>query len=437
MGDPSTPNASLRIVVLDHTGAVGGAELALLRLLDHIDADISVRTILFSDGPLARAIADAGHDVEVFPLSPQIAAAGREASGGTRITALVNAIRVLPYAVRLGLHLRRLDPDLIHTTSLKADLIGLVAARVAGRPMVWHIHDRISPDYLPMPLVTLVRRLARWAPSRVIVNSAGTAVTLPKAKGLTIAYPGFSPAQLGPSPHNRARPEPPVIGIVGRISPTKGQLSFVRAAAVVQARHPGARFRIVGAPLFGEDAYEARVKAEVEKLGMTDAVEFTGFLEDPTAELDRMSVCVHASGQPEPFGQVIVEAMARGVPVVATRGGGVTEIVHPSPEIEPFGWLVPRDDVDALAEAIIAVLDQPEVALSRALAAWREVQERFSIIRTADAIQTVWRDAARPPLAEAPAAGVDPDRADAEDTGTGDTDVVAPAPAPAHLRPSV
>lgn len=401
MGDPPDPGTGLRIVVLDHTGAVGGAELALIRLLDHLDADISVHTILFSDGPLARAIADSGHSVEVWPLSPRIAAANREASGGTRAAALVNAIRVLPYAVRLGLRLRRLDPDLIHTTSLKADLIGLVAARVAERPLVWHIHDRISSDYLPAPLVRLVRRLARWAPDRVIVNSAGTAVTLPKAKGLTIAYPGFSPAQLGPSPQDRRRPEPPVIGIVGRISPTKGQLSFVRAAAIVRSRFPGARFRVVGAPLFGEDAYDARVRAEAEALGLADAIEFTGFVEDPTDELDGMSVCVHASAQPEPFGQVIVEAMARGVPVVATRGGGVTEIVHPSPEIEPFGWLVPRDDVDGLAEAIIAVLEQPEVALSRAIAAWREVQERFSIIRTADAIQTVWRDAARPPLPKA------------------------------------
>lgn len=394
MGDRQDPGDGLRVVVLDHTGAVGGAELALIRLLDHLDDDIRVHTILFSDGPLAELMTEAGHDVEVWPLDPRIAAADRRASGGTRLTALVNALRVLPYAVRLGGHLRRLAPDVIHTTSLKADLIGLVAGRVARRPVVWHIHDRISPDYLPAPMVQLLRGLARWAPSRVIVNSAGTAATLPNAKGLAIAYPGFSPVQLGPSPVTRDSPCPPVVGIVGRISPTKGQLEFVRAAAMVLDRHPEVRFLVVGAPLFGEDSYDAEVRAEVEALGLADAVVFTGFLADPTVELDRMSVCVHASGQPEPFGQVIVEAMARGVPVVATRGGGVTEIVQPTPQSEPLGWLVPGHDVAALAEAIITVLERPDLARPRALAAWCSVQERFSITRTADAVQAVWRTAA-------------------------------------------
>ncbi len=384
---------ALRVVVLDHTGAVGGAELALIRLLDHLDADIRVRTILFGDGPLAEAIAATGHEVEVRPLDPRVADADRHVAG-SGFSALVNAVRVLPYAARLGGHLRRLAPDLIHTTSLKADLIGLIAGRVAGRPVVWHIHDRISSDYLPAPMVQLLRWLARWAPTRVIVNSAGTAATLPNARGLTIAYPGFSPRQLGPSPIARDSPRPPVVGIVGRISPTKGQLEFVRAAATVLARHPEARFRVVGAPLFGEDAYEAQVRAEVEALGLADAVDFVGFVEDTTVELDRMSVCVHASSQPEPFGQVIVEAMARGVPVVATRGGGVTEIVQPDPDVEPLGWLVPPHDVAALAEAINTVLEHPEVTRPRALAAWWSVQERFAITGTAAAVQAVWRDTA-------------------------------------------
>src|SRR4029450_10847232 len=100
------------------------------------------------------------------------------------------------------------------------------------------------------------------------------------------------------------------------------------------------RFRLIGAPLFGHEGYEARVRAEAEMLGLGDAVEFAGFVEDPCAAIDALTVCVHASATPEPFGQVVVEAMARGVPVVATCGGGVSEIVEPW-DRAPLGARVP------------------------------------------------------------------------------------------------
>ncbi|QGF23871.1 glycosyltransferase [Raineyella fluvialis] len=383
--------------MLDHTGAMGGAELALIRLLDHLDPAITTHTVLFSEGPFAERLEESGHSVEVLPLNPRLAGAGRVEAGATPLTAARNALRVLPYAVRLGLRLRRLAPDLIHSTSLKADLIAIPAALIARRPLVWHIHDRISPDYLPGPMVRLMRTLARWAPTRVIVNSAGTAATLPKVPRIAVAYPGYSADQLGPSPLERRAPATPVVGILGRVSPTKGQIEFVRAAALVRRDHPDTRFRIIGAPLFGEDTYEQQVRAEVAALGLEDAVEFTGFVADPSDELDQLTVCVHASGQPEPFGQVIVEAMARGIPVVATHGGGVTEIVRPAPDSEPLGWLVPPGDPSALADAVAEALEHPEVAARRALAAWLSVQERFPISRTAAVVSEVWRSAARAP----------------------------------------
>ncbi|WP_427385623.1 glycosyltransferase [Janibacter sp. G56] len=162
-----------------------------------------------------------------------------------------------------------------------------------------------------------------------MANSHATAATLPGARGLVVAHPGLAPEQLAPAP--RPRPERPVVGLLGRISPTKGQLEFVQAAALVAPRHPEATFRIVGAPMFGHEAHEALVRAEIDRLGLTGRVELTGFASDPAAELDAMTVAVHASPTPEPYGQVVAEAMARGVPVVATAAGGVPEIVDGGP----------------------------------------------------------------------------------------------------------
>ena len=386
----------LVVAALDHTAALGGAELALARLLDRVGDDVTTRTILFADGPLVERLVAAGHEVEVLALSPDLASAHRHEAGGSALAALTKAARTIPFAVRLGRRLRALRPDVIYTTSLKADLIGIPAAWIAQRPLVWHIHDRISPDYLPSLLVRVIRFLARRVPHQVIVNSAATAATLPGVRNLTIAYPGFSADQVGPSPAARATPASPTVGILGRISPTKGQLTYVRAAAQVLAIRPDVRFRIIGAPLFSEQDYADEVSREVHCLGIGERIEFAGFASDPAAALDALTLCVHASGTPEPFGQVIVEAMIRGVPVIATRGGGVTEIVQPDPNGEPLGWLVPPNDVEALADAILASLEHPDEARRRAEAAWSSATERFPIEATVTAVSRVWHSAATP-----------------------------------------
>ncbi|WP_369824483.1 glycosyltransferase [Cellulosimicrobium sp. CUA-896] len=258
------------------------------------------------------------------------------------------------------------------------------AARAAGRPLVWHVHDRIAPDYLPGVLVRVVRALARVAPAAVVANSRATAATLPvRAR---VAYPGFAPEQAQDLPAavpdrgvpDRGAPDrdgpgtgAPVVVMVGRLSPTKGQLEVVRAMPAVRAAVPGARLRIVGEPAFGAQDYARRVREEVSALGLEDAVDLVGFVPDTRADLDRAAVCVHASPVPEPFGQVVVEAMVRGVPVVATRAGGVEEILTDESDEsdetgEPLGLLVAPGDVDAIAAAVRDVLTEPEAARARA-----------------------------------------------------------------------
>lgn len=385
---------ALRVVVLDHTAALGGAELALLRLLEAIDPGQAVVTVLlFSDGPLAERLRRAEVGVEILPMGG-MATLDRVASGASLLRTLRNAAASVPFAVRLGRQLRALDPDVIHSTSLKADLMAVPAAWIARAPLVWHVHDRISPDYLPGPLVGLIRALARRVPRQVVVNSRATAETLPRVPNLTIAYPGLSPEQWTSSPEAHVPPDEPTIGILGRISPTKGQLVFVRAAARVLRRHPEVRFTIIGEPLFGEHNYARQVRAEVRALGIADQVEFAGFVDDPQAALDGLTACVHASPTPEPFGQVVVEAMSRGVPVIATEGGGIAEIIRPEPGSEPFGLLVPPDDPEALATAMLEVLDHAEAARARADRAWHSATERFAVMATAATIMGVWRQSA-------------------------------------------
>ncbi|WP_435199839.1 glycosyltransferase [Janibacter sp. GS2] len=391
MEKPLDVPVPVRVAILDHTAQLGGAELALLRLLDAVVSrtDVEPHVILFADGPLVDRLRKAGHTVEVLPLGEGLATAGRgELAGAT--SAARRAVGVAPFVARLAARLRELDADVVHTTSLKADLIGVPAARLARRPLVWHVHDRITPDYLPRPLVHLMRRVGATAPRRVIVNSRATAATMPGARGLVVAHPGLAPEDIADAP--RARPGRPVVGIVGRISPTKGQLEFVRAAARVAGRHPDVTFRIIGSPMFGHEEHEAKVRREVERLGLTDRVEFAGFTEDPVAEFDAMTLAVHASPLPEPYGQVVAEAMARGVPVIATRAGGVPEIVRGGPS--PVGWLVEPGDVEELAEAMDLALSDPVEAECRGAAGWERARTELGIATSVETITRAWREVA-------------------------------------------
>ena len=401
----------LRVVVVDHTAELGGAEVALLRLLRALDDEqTDVRVVLFRDGPLVAELRATGVPVQVVPLAADVTGVDRAAAGRASWANVVRAVQVVPFVVGLARRWRRLRPDLVVTTSLKADLLGGVAARLAGRRLVWHLHDRVADDYLPGPLVRLVRAAARWLPHLVVANSQATAATVPKVRCVVVP-PGIGGDWVLDEAAVQARPAPgaradrgPVVGLVGRVSPTKGQLELVRAAAVVAEHHPGAVFRIVGSPMFGADDYAAQVRAEQAKaerdgLLRPGQVEWTGFVADPRAQLDDLDVLVHASPVPEPFGQVIVEAMVRGVPVVATRAGGAVEIVAPgegpgeSPRestAEQLGVLVAPGDPQALADGIRSVLDDPAAAQARAVAAYASAVRRFGAQDAAARVSDAW-----------------------------------------------
>lgn len=400
-GSPGRPGGAVRyprpvratagplgVVVLDHTAQLGGAELALVRLLDALPPDaVHVHVVLLADGPLVSLLRRHGHSVEVLPLDPGVVAASRSSSVRT---AAAQALRTAPAVARLAWLLRRLRPDVLHTTSLKADLIGLAAARLASVPVVWHVHDRISTDYLPARTVRGMRALARLGPRAVVANSTATARTLPGVRDLAVVWPGLAPDQVLGDLGGRRPADPPVVGLLGRVSPTKGQLELVRAASVVLRARPTVRFRLVGAPLFEEQEYASLVEREVTRLGLDGQVTLEGFAADPTQVLDELSVLVHASPVPEPFGQVVVEGMARGVPVVATRAGGIPEILEPDGAgAHALGVLVEPGDVTDLAAGILTALDAGPSA-ERVERAWASAERRFSAAATAGGVLEVW-----------------------------------------------
>ena len=411
MFDPPPPSAAdaefRRVLFIDHTAKMGGGEVALLNLARALlGSRYRPEVILFEDGTLRERLEVAGVPTRVMALDRGIINVRKDRLGPRsllrlgRVAAAGGFIRQLARAVRAS------GADVVHTNSLKADVLGGAAARLAGVPVVWHVRDRISADYLPRPVVLAFRALAAVLPNDLVANSASTlAIIQPlrlrrRATAGRVIYSGVERSDVKPAdpPTDGAAAAghgSPVVALVGRIARWKGQDVYVRAAARVLEKFPDARFQVVGAPLFGEDDYEAEVRALARTLGIGGAVEFTGFRDDAKALIGRLDVLVHASVTPEPFGQVVVEGMAAGRPVVATRGGGVAEIVVDG----QTGHLVTMGDPGAMADAICDLLGDPARAAAMGEAGRRRVLEHFTIDHSVRAVRAVYDELLDPKMA--------------------------------------
>ena len=322
---PEPAKRRMRVVYLDHVAQLSGGEIALLRLITHLD-EVEPHVILAEDGPFADELVQAGISTEVLPM-PERARGLRKDSVTARKVQLRVLLATAGYILRLALYLRRLAPDIVHTNSLKAGVYGSIAARLAGVPVVWHVRDRIDTDYLPRAAVRLVRGMTRRLAAKVVVNSHSTMATLDRRSQPEVLYSVASDALAAPAQFEPREPGPLVVGMIGRFAPWKGQDLFLRAFA--DAFPEGdTRCVLVGAALFGEHDFEQELHKLAYTLGLDGRVEFRGFRSDIWPELARMDMLVHTSLIPEPFGQVILEGMAARVPVVAADAGGPAELVR-------------------------------------------------------------------------------------------------------------
>lgn len=377
------------ILFLDQTGAPGGGELALRDVVQpYRDGG---RVALFADGPfrsmleadgLAVTVLDggdtgAGGDTDTGGDRAGRALAVRRESGPLRALAAGPAVLALVGQVAA---LAR-GHDLIYANSQKASLVGALASRRTGVPLVVHLHDLLIPAHFR----SLHRRVSVVAANRarrVIADSAATGAAFVAAGGradrVDVVHYGFPvPPPVGPVRLASLRAELGidqnafVVAHVGRLSPWKGQDVFLRALA----RVPEANGLIVGEPLFGEDELTHSLPELAAQLGVADRVVFTGFRSDVADLLQASDLLVHSSTSPEPFGRVIVEGMVAGVPVVAARAGGPLEIIDDG----RTGWLTEPGDVGALADRIQRALADPAGRRTVARAGAASAGRRFTL----------------------------------------------------------
>jgi glycosyltransferase involved in cell wall biosynthesis len=376
-----------RVLFVNHTASLGGGEIALLNLVQELDRRRYMPTVLlFQEGPLAERLRESDIETYVRPLAAGVVNARKDGLGIGSLARGSDLMAAAAFAWRLAAFIKERDIQLVHTNSLKADLIGGLAGRLAGVPVVWHVRDRIAADYLPARVATVFRFLCRVVPNQVIAISEAVRQTV--GRRARVIYDGTYCAPLIPQPPiGPSDPQSETwCGLVGRITPWKGQDVFLRAAAEVRRRIPKARFQIIGAALFDEKEFERKVHALAEELALGEAVEFTGFRNDVPDLIAKLDILVHASVTGEPFGQVVIEGMAAAKPVIATNGGGIPEIVVDG----VTGILVPMGDHAAMANAMRKLLADPSLAEEMGHAGRKRVEEHFTIQHTARQVEALY-----------------------------------------------
>lgn len=373
-----------RVLVVDHTANMGGGEIALLNLVRALrPGRYEPLVLLFSQGELTKHLAESGIECHVLPIAAGVINARKDNLGGRTLLRIKDVFSTLAFARRVARFMRESGVSIVHTNSLKSDVIGGVAARMARLPLIWHVRDRIVADYLPPKVAFAFRSLCHVMPHRVIAISQAVRQTLGDNPRVRVVYDGTPLPKLPAAADNDGNL---TIGLVGRITPWKGQDVFLRAAAIVRRQFPQARFQVIGSALFGEREYEESLHQIVQSEGIADAVEFTGFRTNVADLISRLDVLVHASKTGEPFGQVIIEGMAAGKPIVATRGGAVPEIVVEG----QTGLIVPMGDAVRMADAIITLLSDRAKATAMGKAGRERIIEHFTIDRTATGVEAIY-----------------------------------------------
>jgi len=302
------------------------------------------------------------------------------------------ASRDLPHARWMQQVLRAEQIDLLHANNeVVSNRAALIAARRCRIPSVVHVRG----------MYAYPRGLARAVDRRLAAGVDGYLAISRAAADLTAQQLGVDPTRISvvdnPFDLRDAEREPSpelarelgvdgrrVIAMVGRITGWKGHRVLIDA--MHQLDRADVAVLVVGGPAstYGPMLLE-QLRARVRELGLEDRVLFTGPRRDVPDILALADVAVHCSVEPEPFGRVIVEAMAARVPVIASAAGGVLEIV----DDRRTGLLVAPGDPDALAAAIAEVLDHPSEAAQLAAAAQREVVARFDAEAHVDAVLEV------------------------------------------------
>jgi glycosyltransferase involved in cell wall biosynthesis len=296
---------------------------------------------------------------------------------------------------RLASYLRRDAVRLVHCFDFYSNIIGVPAARIARTPVV--IASQRDMGDLRPPGRRSIHSVALRLATHVLVNSDAIVPRLGHLRAardgrITVIHNGVDLSRFAPATRPLNGGQPTTVATVAMLRPEKGLGRLVEAAAIVSRSASRARFVI-----WGEGSLRSELQALIARLDLTSIVEMPGATREPEKALRQCQIFVLPSLS-EASSNVLLEAMATGVPVVATRVGGTPALV----DDQRTGLLVPPDSAQALAQAILRLIEAPVAAAEMGAQGRFRVLDQFSMERMLERMDTFYCRALGPARAPGP-----------------------------------
>ena len=380
----------MKITVIITGLNTGGAEVMLLKLLERLSPQFSVQVISLTDiGPIGQRIQQLGVPVTALGMP----------RGIPNPLAFMRLVRIL----------HRSKPDIVHTWMYHADLLGGIAARLAGAPsVIWHIHhsdlSRDKTKATTRLTAMLCAQLSKFIPDRILSCSA-VARDIHGSLGYVLdkflLMPNGTDIEcFQPDPQARASvrqelgmtAEAPLIGLVARFDPQKNHVGFFEAAGYLHQKQPNVHFLLAGRDI---DTNNRQLIEAIHQANVSHVTHLLGLREDIPRLMASLDVLASASSYGEAFPMVLGEAMACGVPCVVTDVGDSTCIVGDT------GKVVAPDDMTGLAIALDNLLGLPtEERFRLGRQARLRIAENFEIGKVVNLYQSLYKElySARGPI---------------------------------------
>ena len=354
---------------------IGGGQAVTLAVAAALQGrGIAVRIVTTGEGALTRSAGEAGIPTAVVEMPRPLCRYGHATVGAARLS----AVAALPLAWRRMARALRPAPAVVHITDLRGLILGGPPARAMGLPVVWHLHAT-EPEPL---LNALAGRLATVA----VVPSGNTLSLLPGSlrRRSRVVHNAVPLDALDATP---ARFEEPLVVTAGRISAEKGIDVLLEAMPYLLERVPEGRVRVYGGVQPGWEEYQAGLLERIETAGLRDRFELVGLVDRPSNRWTAASVYVQPSRR-EGFPLAVMEAMACGLPVVATDVGGLPELV----EDGVSGVIVPPEDPLALANGLGDLMCDPDRARRLGQSGRRRVESLYGMDKMVDALIELYHE---------------------------------------------
>lgn len=372
------------VLLINEVSWIGGAEGALMDMVAALNPErFKAAVICPEEGDLPELLRREGVPVDVVPFY------GLKAR---------NPLRYFETLQNLLLLTRRYRADVIHVNHQYFSDYGTILGKLCRRPVAIHLrgvetdefYNRFANHIARADAVLCVSNAARSRLLEYAENHLPPTAARRLDERAVVVYDGFRPPAQGLSAGGlreryRIPALSPVVGIVGQVTPEKGLSEFVKAAGIILSKRQDVHFLVVGTDPDPTRRFHEHLKGQIRQRGIEDNFTFTGFVSDAATLLSGMDVSVLASHQ-DAFPRVVLESLSARVPTVATRVGGVPEIVDDGIS----GLLVAPQDEIQLAGAIIQVLEMPQERRQQISDRAEISVSRFSVERHAQQIESVY-----------------------------------------------